>query len=68
MLNTNRLLTGTALSLTLLLTPALAQTTPTDPAAEATGTAEGEDAPAGEPVETQPANARRKSVSIDASP
>jgi len=59
MLNTNRLLTGTALSLTLLLTPALAQTTPTDPAAEATGAApaEGGDAPAGEPVETKPANA-----------
>jgi len=42
MINTSRLLTGTALSLTLLLTPALAQTT--EPAA-------------GEPVETQPANA-----------
>ena len=39
---TSRLLTGTALSLTLLLTPALAQST--TPAA-------------GEPVETQPANA-----------
>ena len=39
---TSRLLTGTALSLTLLLTPALAQST--TPAV-------------GEPVETQPANA-----------
>ena len=42
MLNTSRLLTGTALSLTLLLNPAFAQTTEMTP---------------GEPVETQPANA-----------
>ncbi len=59
MINTSRLLTGTALSLTLLLTPALAQTTETAPAEQATGSApaEGTEAPAGEPVETQPANA-----------
>ena len=59
MINTSRLLTGTALSLTLLLTPALAQTTETSPAEQATGAApaEGTEAPAGEPVETQPANA-----------
>jgi len=59
MLNTSRLLTGTALSLTLLLTPALAQTTETAPPEQADGAApaEGTEAAPGEPVETQPANA-----------
>jgi glucose/arabinose dehydrogenase len=59
MLKTSRLLAGTALSVALLVTPALAQTDATSPEAPVEGSApaEGDAVPAGEPVETQPANA-----------